>query len=448
MLGRNKTQFAVGTIVIACLVANGAKLRAEDTVDWKRELDLLTQQNSLLQQQVQQQQKVIDVLSNRVSNVEQTTTQHSQQPTDLKIDVAETQAAPATAGSGFKWGNVNFSGEGGVGVLTSQEDGKYPNTDFSVSEARLYAEAPVWGDVYFYGEVDLATPENNNLNVQLGELYLDFESVSQLWGCDRMLNVRAGRMNTPFGEEYLTRNAIDNPLILNSISDLWGIDAGIELYGTLGKFCYAAAVQNGGGNVPDFDGDKAVTVRLGFDPTSWLHLSASGMRTGNLNVQGDQMSAMWFGNGVFQSIGGTGTSLFNVNLVEGDVDFNLSRGQIRMFGGYAHYADNDPAGHNTRGIYYYGVEGVADVTRKLYTAARFSQVFAPNGYPIPGEGNFNSYFVNGSATGLWRLSLGVGYQFSKQIVVKVEYAFEHGKESDGEHRNHEDFIGTEAAFKF
>ncbi len=434
-------------MVVGFLLIIGGPLLADDNADWKRQMELLTQQNGLLQQQVQQQEKTIEVLSNRVSAVEQTSTQHDQQLDHLKTNVADAQAAPKA--NRFSLGNVNLSVEGGVGVFSSQADGRYPDTDFRVNEARVYAEAPVWDDVYFFGEVDLATPESDSLNTQLGELYLDFENVSQLWGCDRMLNVRAGRMHIPFGEEYLQRNAIDNPLILNSVSDLWGIDAGVELYGTLGRFSYVTAVQNGGGMVPDGNGDKAVSGRLGYDPTHWLHLSVSGMRTGNLSVQNDQTSALWFGNGWFKSIGGTGTTtLFRVNLVEGDVDLNFSRGQIKMFGGYIHYNDNDSAGHNVRELYYYSVEGVGDITRKFYTAARFSQVFAPNGYSIPGEGNFNEYFNNSLTTRLWRLSIGAGYRFSKRLVIKVEYAFEHGLEANGDHRNDEDFVGTEAAFKF
>ncbi len=446
MFGHKKTLIAPGAMVICLLLLGGLHLGAEDGADWKRQLDLLSQQNALLQQQVQQQQKVIDTLSNRVSAVEQNSTQQDQQLDNLKTGMAEAQTAPKAGG--LNLGNVNLSGEGGVGVFSSQADGRYPNTDFRVNEARMYADAPIWEDVYFHGELDLATPENDSLEAELGELYLDFGDVSQLWGRDEMLSIRAGRMNIPFGEEYLTRNAIDNPLILNSVSDLWGIDAGVELYGRLGKFSYVAAVQNGGYEVTDGNGDKAVTARLGYDPTRWLHLSVSGMRTGDLSVQNDHWSAMWFGNGWFQSIGGTGTTTFNLNLVEGDVDMTWSRGQVKMFGGYIHYSDNDPAGHNRRDMYYYSLEGVADITRKLYAATRFSQVFANNGYPIPGEGNFNDYYYADPTTQLWRLSLGAGYRFSKQLVIKVEYAFEHGLEANGDHRNDEDFIGTEAAFKF
>ncbi len=79
-------------------------------------------------------------------------------------------------------------------------------------------------------------------------------------GSDDQLNVRVGKMNIPFGEEYQTRHAIDNPLILNSVSDFWGYDPGVEIYGALGKFSYVVAVQNGGGNgVQDDNDDKSVS---------------------------------------------------------------------------------------------------------------------------------------------------------------------------------------------
>lgn len=36
---------------------------------------------------------------------------------------------------------------------------------------------------------------------------------------------------------------MENPLISHSLSDLWGIDPGVELYGTVGDFNYVVAVQ-------------------------------------------------------------------------------------------------------------------------------------------------------------------------------------------------------------
>ena len=191
-----------------------------------------------------------------------------------------------------------------------------------MDEARLFIETPIWNEVYFYGDVDLATRENNNTQLFLNELYLDFQDVSQLWGRDSQLNVRAGRLNIPFGEEYQTRNAIDNPLVSRSLPDIWGVDPGVEIYGSLGKFSYVLAVQNGSGKngVQDFDGDKSAAVRIGFDPKRWLHLSVSGMRTGDESVSADKLSALWFGNTFFQSLGGPSTTKFHAKPCRGRRD--------------------------------------------------------------------------------------------------------------------------------
>jgi hypothetical protein len=131
----------------------------------------------------------------------------------------------------------------------------------------------VWGDVYFFTELNLATRESGDLDLRVGELYLDFEDVSKLWGHDRQLNVRAGRFDIPFGEEYLARDAIDNPLISHSLVDLWGVDEGIELTvrwenSATSPRCKMAVFPG----TRDFNADKSVVGRLSYDPTRWLHL--------------------------------------------------------------------------------------------------------------------------------------------------------------------------------
>jgi len=257
-------------------------------------------------------------------------------------------------------------------------------------------------------------------------------------------------MNTPFGEEYLVRYAIDDPLVSHSLSDLWGVDPGVEAYGALGKFSYVVAVQNGSGanGVQDFNGDKAVTGRISFDPNSHWHFSVSGMRTGDLSAQNDMVSAEWFGGGLFRSLGSPATTTFHANLVEGDVTVRWKSGHVGAFGGYARYNDNDSIADNGRDIYYYSVEAVQNLPKKFYAAARFSEILADRGIPIVGFGGFDDYFYTSLSTQLWRMSMGLGYRFSDRLIIKTEYSLEQGLEADGETRDHEDFFGTEAAFKF
>jgi len=434
--------------MIALVLGGGQLLGAEGSeTEWQ--LRELQQQNRALQEQLRQQQSLIESLARKVSDIQNADRQRSQETPRAPV---EDQASGMTsrATGPLSLGKINISGEGGVAFFETGKEGMFPHGEFRVDEARLFVEAPIWGDVYFFGELNLITREAPDLSLQLGELYLDVENVSQLWNRDRMLNLRVGRMYTPFGEEYQFRYAIDNPLISHSLSDIWGVDEGVELYGKLANFSYALAVQNGGpSGVRDFSSDKSVAGRIGFDPTSWLHFSVSAMRTGDMKPPGDYWSELWFGNGWFLPFGSAGTTEFHANLVEGDVEMRLPHGHFKAFGGYARYNDNDPNANNRRDIYYYSIEAVQDLPYKLYAGTRFSQILADKGYPIAGQGNTDEYVFSSALTEeIWRLSLGLGYHWSQNLLTKVEYSFERGKEVGGQKRNHEDMFAIEAAFKF
>ena len=442
---KSRTRAAFSGCVAAFFILGGFARGADEPVTREQFL-LLQRQNEAFKAQLQKQQEVIDILTHKVSEIQDANSSRDRQLTDLKAGDSE----PHASDKGFHFGKVDISGEGGVAFFHSEGKGQTPNAQFRVDEARVFIEAPVWKDVYFFTELNLATRENLNLNLQLGELYLDFENVSQLWGHDRQVNLRVGQFYIPFGEEYLNRFAIDNPLISHSVGDLWGLDSGVELYGTFNKFQYVLAAQNGGVNsLQDFNPDKSIAGRFSYDPSKWLHLSVSGMRTGDLDAVHDNLSAMWFGNGWIRSIGSANTAIFRANLVEGDVQLRLPYVQLKGAGGYINYEDNDPLGHNHRDVYYYYVEGVKDFTKKFYGAARFSQILAPGGFPIVGNGSMGQYFFGPAlTTEYWRLSLGLGYRFSPNLVAKGEYSFNQGKQLDGDKRTHENVFAVEAAFKF
>ena len=426
------------------LFCAGPPSLADDQAVSAEQVRQLVEDNKKLQEQLHRQQSLIDSLSSKVNRLEQTK-ERSPDPESSTSEPARKGALDST------FGKVNLSAEGGVAFFNTGSEGMFPHSEFRLDEAKLFIEAPVWNHVYFFAEINLASREQSDINLDLGECYLDFENVSALWNQDRMLNIRIGRMDIPFGEEYLTRDAIDNPLISHSLTDFWGVDEGLELYGKLGPVRYVLAIQNGGiSDTRDFDPDKSVAGRLDYDPVRWLHLSLSGMRTGDLDQQNDQLSAMWFGNAFFRSLGSGATTKFHADLVQGDIAVWLPHGHISAFGGYIRYDDNDPTANNRRDVYYYSIEGVHDVVGKLYAGARFSQIFAPKGFPISGNADMGAYFFNPFALtkDIWRLSLGLGYRFSPSLLLKAEYTFERGREQSGAKRDHEDLFALEAAFKF
>jgi len=426
---RSRKGIVPGTIAVFLFIAP----TAFSQTNLEQEVRELKEQNAALQQQLERQNESIDALARKVG--------------ELETNASKT--GPVAEGkSGLNLNSVHLGLEGGLAFFNTGSSGFAPESEFRVDEARLFIEAPVWKEVYFYSEVDLATREEDSLALGLNELYLDFQDVSQWWHEDGQLNLRAGRLNIPFGEEYMKRNAIDNPLISHSVSDLWGVDPGIEIYGRLGKISYVVAVQNGNiSGTRDFSGDKSVAGRVGYDPASWLHLSASAMRTGYESAPGDFLSAIWFGNTFFQAIS-TNATKFHATLVEGDATVRWATGRVSAFGGYGRYGDNNPAADDRRNIFYYGAEAVQELPwKKFYAAARFSEVLVANGLPLRGLGDAE-YFSGDLTTALWRLSLGLDYRFSSQLVLKTEYSFERGNEADGGRRNREDFLGAEAAFSF
>jgi len=346
--------------------------------------------------------------------------------------------------------NIRLSGEAGLAFFHTDKEGAFPNSEFRVDEARLFLDVKLMQDTYLFSEILIAERERDNVDLRMGEFYVDFEELPWISRGDHVSNLRVGRMDVPFGEEYLTRDAIDNPLISHSLTDFWGIDEGLELFGHAGGFDYVVAVQNGS-NPATFDGDadKSVVGRFGYTPGDRLRLSLSAMRTGDINSEEEKFTELWFGNGFFRAIGDPETTTtFDVNLVQGDAKVDLERGHISAFVGYLEYRDDDTAADNKRDAWYYALEGVHDVTRSLYGAARFSQIQSDDGMPIVGQAPFGTLFSGDLVEDIWRLSLGVGYRWSPKLVLKSEYSFERGDRVSGEKIKDRDFFSVELALGF
>lgn len=428
-------------LVLLLISATALRLCAEDST-LAEVVAQLRQQNQQLQEQLQKQNAAIESLNRKVTTLEE------KNPVTLDKDNAA--PAPAAGFGGALAGNVRLGGAGAVGLFSTGPNGTFPNSEFRVDELRLFVDAALGQDVYGFVELNLATRENTGpySSTQLGEAYVDFENVSRLWHQDGRLNIRLGRLDIPFGEEYLRRDAVDNPLISHSVSDFWGIDEGIELYGAVGKVNYVLAVQNGGiSTTRDYNSDKSVALRVSGDPLRWLHLGVSAMRTGDLSAA-DEWSELWIGNGFFRPIGSTNTTRFNVNLLQGDVHVRFPHGHLHFAGGVARYDDDDSAADNRRDFKFLSAEAVHTVTGRLYAGARFSQIWVDGGYPLVGQGDFGHYFFGVETEDLWRLSLGLGYRFSDNLILKTEYSFEGGTKVTGARREDEDMFSAQVAFKF
>ena len=399
------------------------------------EVKSLADQNRELSKQINAQQKQIDELRARLDLLE---------PAGTSV-----QAPSASAETGPL---IRLSGEAGLAIFRSGKDGSYPKADFRVDDVKLFVEAPVWQNVYFFGGLDLATREGGQA-VQLGELYADAEKVFSA-GPDRTLSLRVGRFYTPFGEEYQVRNVVDNPLVTHSLADLWGIDEGVQVYGTLGRLRYNLAAQNGGPKAPGTsDFDKAMTARVSLEAAPRLHLSASAMRTGSLAAANHGLSNLWFANAFFRTLdpAASAASTFAADLFELDARTHWKTGHFLALAGWIAYNDSRLATDDTRHLNYYSLEVQQQLAGDLSGAVRFSAIRAPDGYALAGLGAAGEYFYNpfGPLTiELQRLSVGLNYRFGPPLVWKMEYSRETGQLLGGMKRPDEDVFSTLLGMRF
>src|SRR5690349_7846828 len=157
------------SLLFLCADSAGA---AGDESDTQRQVRQLQQQNDLLQQQMRRQQELIEELSRKVSKL-QSAEDHRKTEQDSEGTRPKDAESSQRSASGFSLGKVHLSGEGAIGLFHSQPQGQFPNGEFRVDEAKVFIEAPIWDDVYFFSEINLFTREEGGPNLWAGELYLD-----------------------------------------------------------------------------------------------------------------------------------------------------------------------------------------------------------------------------------------------------------------------------------
>jgi hypothetical protein len=426
-------------------------VRAADLAALEEQMQGLRRQNEQLRSQLDQQQRQLDELARLYAALKAAPVAAATQPAPpvaASAAPAEPRPAPVEAAKvpAQRLGKVHLTGAGAVAFFAGQRNGTFPNEVLRVDEAKLFLEGPLGGGAYFFTEADVFTRDSASANLRAGELYVDFEGVSRLWGREGQLSLRLGRVDIPFGEEYARRDATDNPLVAHSVTDFWGVDEGVEAYGSLGGLQYVLALQNGS-NQPanDFTPGKAVTLRVGFDPLPGLHLALSGIRTGRIAQVGDVRGELWFGNDWMRRRTGSLAGEFQAEAVQLDARRTWAGGHVAGSVGRLRYKDNDPSGRPALAANFAVLEGVRQITRPLHVAARFSVVDAPAGFNLPGDGRSPT---PAPTEFLWRFSAGLGYRLSSQLLLKGDYSVNRGRWLGGAVREGENQLAVEAAYTF
>lgn len=158
---------------------------------------------------------------------------------------------------------LDITGFGAAGYLRSGPAGEHPDGGFAVKETSLFLEADVWDDTSLFFEIQVSPLlQDDRVSFETGEVYAHFRNV---WSSSRGDHVgfKVGRIDIPFGEEYLWGDSPDNPMISHTVSFPWLTDEGVAAYGRLRGVGWVAAVTDG--SMPrsmDENASKAVNLKL------------------------------------------------------------------------------------------------------------------------------------------------------------------------------------------
>jgi len=323
---------------------------------------------------------------------------------ELRIQDLEANrpAAEQPESSGSWTRRVRLGGSADAGWYGGQRNSSFDPDSFLVWDARFFVDADLGRDLRvgdwtvarnaaFSFEWDLV--RIGSLMNDVGELFVDLQG---LLGRDE-LNLEVGRFQIPVGETYLRygQGYAARPFITNPVGGPWWWDEGLRLYGSdrESRFGYVASVSDG--ETPfnvDSDGDKQLTLKLFWRPWSWLYLSASGLRSGEIGSSGAPANgALWLGETWARAFGsGSGVPSFQGGvavadgpnrlddtwLVAGDAVLDFED-RVRVWLAYGRYGIDSSGGSSyDRDLHYWIAEAIlsgawlAEELRPFYLGLR------------------------------------------------------------------------------
>ena len=253
----------------------------------------------------------IQQLEARVADLEQ---ERSERPAPAAFD------ANAPSAGVSSWSDrVQISGSTSTGYFAGPQDSIFAGDAFRVWDARLFVDADLGRNVGLGGtelvrDIGLSMEWNlvrlGYLTNDVGELYVDLQGIAN----DDWLSLQVGRFQLPVGEAYLrrSRGEDDNPFVTHSVAGAWWWNNGVRFYGGSpdGDVGYVGSVTNAVTAFTDNNNQgQQFSLKLFANPTPWLHLSVSGLRSGQMGSSaGPASGSLWLGETWAMPVG-NGTTL-------------------------------------------------------------------------------------------------------------------------------------------
>jgi len=369
-------------------------------------------------------------------------------------ELESASAAEATASSNANWTRyIRLGGSANTGVFGGDRHSEFDHDSFLIWDVRFFVDAllgdtvrlgdqTIFRNIGFTFEWDLV--RLGDLDNRVGELYVDFQG---FLGQDA-LNFQVGRFQLPVGESYLrySRGYADKPFVSNTIGGPWWWDEGIRVYGSFleGRAGYVGAVSDGTTSFnTDPTSDKLFSLKLYGRPTSWLYLSASGLRTGKLGSNSSPASgALWLGEAWGRAYGSrSDVDNYQDGMIVPDAPNRIHdswfagadaviecEDKFRIWLAYGRYAI-DAAGEPgyDRHLHYWVAEAIlrgawaAPVLRPFYLGGRVNALGTyddDKGYLLDSR---DSDSLGYNAKSLTDYSAVLGWEITRHVRLRVEY---------------------------
>jgi hypothetical protein len=431
------------------------------------------------------EEELLEIIHRLEQRVEQLETREEDERVQAESQPVAREAEPEAYETGGSWADrVRLSGSANMGFYGGERHAVIPQDSFQIWDARLFVDAelgrdvsvgevPIARDIGFLFEWDLV--RLGSLQNRVGELYTDFQGL----GGQEWANVQVGRFQIPVGENYLrfSQGYKDNPFISNTVGGPWYWDEGLRIYGREGKFGWVASLSDGQTQFNfDPNHEKQVTLKLLADPTPWLHVSASGLRSGPMGSSSSAaMGALWLGESWARAFG-AGTTVANYVggaavadgpnrlkdswLAGGDVILHFPDLLRVWLGGGWYGIDSSGASFYDRNLYYWIAEAVlegaaaAPVLAPFYFGARADGLGTYNtdeGYLLDSR---QSATLGYNAKFLQAYSMVLGWRMTDGVTLRAEYSFRDIGVVDGvtdyirEHARDQNVYGIEIGVDF
>jgi len=376
-----------------------------------------------LKQQVRELLKRIEKLEAEQAKAKEEAIKAEEEITKIKETTAKVSAERIDLANALS--KLKIKGRAAIGFFDSGKAGSYPSGSFEMPDAKIQFsfEPDETNTVVMRFNLNNATAQSPLLDY----FYLHSKDfLSFIKDTPFSLSCRLGRFKLGFGEETWTDNPVEGVLPSKSAAGVSVIDEGLELAGKikldkihLKPFGWVLSVSNGNKGVgSDTSGAKSFMGKLYYTPIDPLYLSASYYNSGSLKTSNTEMSIA----GLVSPP--TGVTKWDRTVWEFDVRYDFGKGKkplepivysdskaiIRL--SYGQFADDVSSAPERNGQFGF-VDGTYNLTKKFYTAARYSLI------DLDGD---QTASLNGiTANRYQRYSLGLGYRLSENTILKLSY---------------------------